>query len=286
MRSFMKTYEINPYIRFAQEILLQKSTNVTLTYDHRLFYILDGNGSIEIKNSQYTLSRGTVILIPSGNTYRFNVCKAIKIIALNFDYTQKYNNISSFINTVKQELYNQENILEKICFSDTPILNSPIVILDMHDVRRHLEHIIEEYRKGLLYSNELSSAIFKEVVIRILRFAMSSSSSVYDKIICIIKYIEENYSKNISNDELAKISGYHPYHLNRLMNEYTHTSIHKYLMNYRLRKSAEYLINTDLSISEISNLCGFKSPYYFSNLFKERIGISPLKFRKQQKNKI
>lgn len=48
----MKTYEINAYIHFAQEILLQKSTNVTLTYVHRLFYILDGNGSIEIKNSQ------------------------------------------------------------------------------------------------------------------------------------------------------------------------------------------------------------------------------------------
>lgn len=56
----MKTYEINAYIRFAQEILLQKSTNVTLTYDHRLFYILDGNGSIETKNSQlewYNINR-------------------------------------------------------------------------------------------------------------------------------------------------------------------------------------------------------------------------------------
>lgn len=149
-----------------------------------------------------------------------------------------------------------------------------------------MELIIEEHKKSLLYSNEISSSILNEIIIQILRFAISSSAGAYDKIICIIKYIEENYSKNISNDELAKISGYHPYHLNRLMNEYTNTSIHKYLVNYRLKKSTEYLLNTDLSISEISDLCGFKTPYYFSNLFKKRIGISPLNFRKQQKNKI
>lgn len=286
MGSFMNIYEINPFIRFAQEILLKKSTHLTLTYDHRLFYVLDGICSIKIENNQYNIQDGSILLIPSGTKYIFNICKPIKLIAINFDYTQKYNNISNFISPVKAESFNQDNILEKVQFTDAPMLNAPIIILNIYNVRHRLELIIEEHKKSLLYSNEISSSILNEIIIQILRFAISSSAGAYDKIICIIKYIEENYSKNISNDELAKISGYHPYHLNRLMNEYTNTSIHKYLVNYRLKKSTEYLLNTDLSISEISDLCGFKTPYYFSNLFKKRIGISPLNFRKQQKNKI
>ncbi|UKI36803.1 MAG: hypothetical protein L6V93_00565 [Clostridiales bacterium] len=68
-----------------------------------------------------------------------------------------------------------------------------------------------------MYANEVSSAIFKEVILKIMRFAVFASTGTYNKAVRVIQYIEENYRKNITNEELSKISGYHPYHLNRLM---------------------------------------------------------------------
>ena len=49
----------------------------------------------------------------------------------------------------------------------------------------------------------------------------------------------------------------------------------------RIEKAKEYLINDQLSITEISKKCGFQSPYYFSNTFKKEHGESPEKYRKK-----
>lgn len=283
---FMEFYEVNPFVRFAQKIILTKSSSRTLTCDHRLFYIDEGNCDILIDNDVYNLHKGSVVLLQSGTEYQFNINKQIKVIALNFDYTQKFNNITEFLSPVEAAFFSQNNILENINFSDADALNSPVVIPCMYEIERYLNKIVIESKKNIMYTSEFSSAVLKQVILKILRFAVFSSTGAYDKTTQVIQYIEENYSKNITNDELAKISGYHPYHLNRLMQKYAKTTTHKYLINYRLKKSQEFLINTDLSVSEISDLCGFKTPYYFSNMFKEKTGIPPLKYRKEQKNKL
>lgn len=44
-------------------------------------------------------------------------------------------------------------------------------------------------------------------------------------------------------------------------------------------------MNTSFGITEISELCGFRSAYYFSNVFKQRFNVSPTEYRKNQKNK-
>ena len=52
-----------------------------------------------------------------------------------------------------------------------------------------------------------------------------------------------------------------------------------YLNRIRIRKSKEYLLNTDKPLAEIAALCGFENAYYFSNAFKRWVGVSPREFR-------
>lgn len=53
----------------------------------------------------------------------------------------------------------------------------------------------------------------------------------------------------------------------------------QYITELRMNKAKELLINTDFSVSQISEICGYDNVYYFSNTFKKLTGISPLKFR-------
>ncbi|MBQ9997873.1 MAG: helix-turn-helix transcriptional regulator, partial [Clostridia bacterium] len=57
----------------------------------------------------------------------------------------------------------------------------------------------------------------------------------------------------------------------------------KYLTELRVKKAKEYLLNTDLTIGEISEIVGFDNVYYFSNVFKNETAMSPLKFRNTNK---
>ena len=54
----------------------------------------------------------------------------------------------------------------------------------------------------------------------------------------------------------------------------------KWVMKKRLTLATELLENTPLSVQEITYECGFENQTHFSRIFKEKVGVSPLQFRK------
>jgi len=57
-------------------------------------------------------------------------------------------------------------------------------------------------------------------------------------------------------------------------------SISDYIGNFRLEKAKVMLENTSFTISEVAYKSGFSSPNYFSTVFKNRYGNSPMTHRK------
>lgn len=53
-----------------------------------------------------------------------------------------------------------------------------------------------------------------------------------------------------------------------------------YLIQYRLKKAAELLANTEMKVAVTSEECGFHDVPYFYRKFKEIYGISPIEYRK------
>ena len=53
----------------------------------------------------------------------------------------------------------------------------------------------------------------------------------------------------------------------------------KYVTNLRIEKAKELLITGYYTVTEVSELCGFDSVYYFSKVFKNIVGISPKQYR-------
>jgi AraC-like DNA-binding protein len=54
----------------------------------------------------------------------------------------------------------------------------------------------------------------------------------------------------------------------------------KYIEKIKMDKSKELLIDTDLTINEISDVVGYNDPFYFSKVFKRNTGLTPTAFRK------
>jgi len=55
----------------------------------------------------------------------------------------------------------------------------------------------------------------------------------------------------------------------------------QYIIQLKLEKAKENLVNTSKSVKEISNELNFESPHYFSRLFKEKMELTPQEFRKR-----
>ena len=97
----------------------------------------------------------------------------------------------------------------------------------------------------------------------------------------VLSYIEENYKRTLTLDELSSIMNMSSKHFSRAFRQTFRTTPHQYVINKRLTESQQLLLEGNLSVKEIAYAVGFENENYFSELFSDKIGISPLKFRKR-----
>ena len=106
-----------------------------------------------------------------------------------------------------------------------------------------------------------------------------SSSSQY--VLSAIKYIQFNYSRDISIDDIARSVGVSRSHLYRVFINNVGQSPIDYLTNYRIGEACNLLRSSSLSIAEIAVSVGFFDQFYFSRVFKKLKGVPPSRYLAQ-----
>ena len=96
----------------------------------------------------------------------------------------------------------------------------------------------------------------------------------------VIKYINENFKNKISVDNVSREFGYNKSYFCRKFKEITGTNIMKYILILRLEESIKMLKNTDDSITDICEKCGFGDFPYYCRSFKKHYGKTPREYRK------
>ena len=91
---------------------------------------------------------------------------------------------------------------------------------------------------------------------------------------------EIHYSEEISLDELARSAGVSKSECLRCFKLSMQSTPYQYLTEYRLLKASGLLVNTELSMGEISNSVGFNSQSHFGKMFHRKTNLSPLNYRK------
>ena len=104
----------------------------------------------------------------------------------------------------------------------------------------------------------------------------TSSSSQY--VLNAIKYIQFNYSHDISINDVAKSVGVSRSHLYRVFMSNVGKSPIDYLTEYRINEACNLLRSSNLSIAEVAISVGFFDQFYFSRVFKKAVGIPPSKY--------
>ncbi len=94
-----------------------------------------------------------------------------------------------------------------------------------------------------------------------------------------IKFIEDNYSNNINLSDLAKFTHKSKSYLSTLFKLETSVNFSIFLINYRIEKAKQLLLESDCMVYEIADQVGFNNPYYFSKVFKDTTGISCKMYR-------
>ena len=98
-----------------------------------------------------------------------------------------------------------------------------------------------------------------------------------------ISFIELNYGRAISVEDIADFCNINRSYLNRLFKESTGKTLQNFLMYYRMNRAAELLKVSELTVNEIGKRCGYQNQLHFSRAFKTIFGLSPMQWKKKEK---
>lgn len=101
------------------------------------------------------------------------------------------------------------------------------------------------------------------------------------EIVKIKEYLDTNYDRKVSLDELCSKFYINKYYMMKLFSEAYGTTINNYVNSVRVTKAKQLLRFSDKRMDEISCELGFDDANYFSRLFKKVEGMSPSEYRKK-----
>ncbi len=173
-----------------------------------------------------------------------------------------------------EKLYPKDNLVVPILQNIRAAFNNNTA---SHGFLEEKLHFLVE---ALLYANR---ELYKDI--NRLQFVKPSTKIEIYKRLCIAKdYMDSCYNEKITLNSLAKSACMCEHHLLREFKKHFKITPHQYLTLTRLKRAAALLKTSEKTMSEISSAIGYEYLSSFSQLFYQRYGSSPSKFRIQQKS--
>ncbi|MCO7126504.1 helix-turn-helix transcriptional regulator [Sporolactobacillus shoreicorticis] len=94
-----------------------------------------------------------------------------------------------------------------------------------------------------------------------------------------VKIINSEVQNKITLKSISEKLFINKAYLSRLFKKYKQTSVQRYINLQKSRIAKELLVTTEWSVEKIAGSVGYKNSSYFSTVFKDETGMSPLKYR-------
>jgi len=107
------------------------------------------------------------------------------------------------------------------------------------------------------------------------------SASEQERINAVYAYLVENFREQVSLEKAAEIVHMTPNAFCKYFKKLTRKTFMETVIHYRLNYATQQLIQTDKSISEISFDSGFGDVSHFYKMFRSKMQLSPLNYRKK-----
>ncbi|MBQ2942423.1 MAG: helix-turn-helix transcriptional regulator [Clostridia bacterium] len=251
---FFKTKAINcePISVFLIERPKCISSGIPRPY-HALSFRLEGNSSFKCKDTYMHAKSKDIVFAPAYLQYELN-CEEEVLYIVHFN-------------------------------SDTP-LSDDLLIFTPSFPHQYEKLFSEMYyahlKKHPGYEYEVKSLFYKILSLMEKDSASKNISDTSAKIEALLSYIHDNFTdRNMSVSLLSQKLNMSETYFRKVFSDYTGKSPLSYINDLRLAFAKELLCSGYYTISEVSEMCGFCTPYYFSAFIKKNTGLSPKELSKK-----
>lgn len=236
-------------------------------------FIEAGKGSIVFRDKSYPMQSGVLCYIGK-NKYHYT------FPTKPMEYTRsKLFLESNIMDSLTHVLGNYPNFTE--LFNEDAIIFSILGENDKNAVRDIFDTLNSLSEDSKYIQAEISSAAIRLMII-LTKNAITEARPEPNSLQTVINFINQHISEDISIDKISEICYINKYYLCRLFKGKIGITVMGYIVQTRITMAKELLKKEDISVTQVSILCGFSSPSYFSRIFKEKTGLSPSAYRNQK----
>lgn len=254
--------------------------NIETTHYHNNFeiiFITKGTSTFLIENKKIKAEKNSIVLLSNLENH-----------SMTIDKTPYERYVVSVDNLLKINLLPSE-IYIKI------LQNRPKDFPYIFEFNNEDADVIVNILKLLLkeessknYSEHLSNLLINQLLIMVFRsnpdFFKNTKTEFEKTIYNIQDYINENYMEDINLDSIENKFYINKYEVSRNFKKITGYNFKTYLILVRLSKAKDLLVNSNLTIAEISDKIGYSSESLFVRMFKKYENTTPTRYRRAYKN--
>ena len=250
-----------------------------------LVYVFSGSGMHYVNDIPYHLSRGSLLFIDFGQVHEYTCLDNMSYV--NFKLRPEYFSDSLKGKTSIKDIFSLAEF-QKLPKNE----NSRMAHFEGHLCLR-----IEQLIFSILEENLTRAPGFKNIIKNSLRNLLiqlkrnlinenefSHETAVPERLRAALDYINEHCGEKITLKKASDICSYSEVYFSRLLKTYFGCGFSEYLMKRRINKAMNLLIETDISIQEISIISGFNNKTHFYRTFKKYIGVKPSFIRVYRQN--
>lgn len=241
--------------------------NMTFLHSHayyEIYFLVSGSRQIFLKDKIYNLTAPGIIIIPpyvmhktEGEAFeRINLC-------VSPDYLSDYGKETLDRLGCKMIGTSKEDFLE---------------------IKKLLDLALEIKDEPHPYADERFRSTVSFIILSLDRLPpekVDERESGHNLIFSVIDYINSHYRTGVSLSDLSREFFLSKTALCSKFKTVMRCSINDYILKNKINHAKELLMKTDMSIEQIARDSGFSSANYMGLVFKNKLGSSPLQFKKQ-----
>lgn len=251
------------YAEFFSKLVITKIYSASTIYSNsekKIKRVNRPNWAIVIKyegetlyttiDKQFISNNKNIAILPKGSNYEAQFIKSGHCSIIEFECDLKHDSIFHF-----------------------PLTNSNKILELFKKI---------EYKKAI--KDPLCEIECMQYIYTIINKLLTETSNIYTpntkqkKLLPALEYISQNYTKKITNDDLASLTDFSTDYFRKLFFRIYGVSPIEYVHSIRIKKAKEMLKSDYISISDIAFSLGYTNIYDFSRSFKNATGIAPSKY--------
>lgn len=232
-----------------------------------LAFVKEGRTRVLVDSNEYTVEAGDIIVVFPNQIHRFETLEREQYVLLlvNPDFLPEFSR--QFTTTIPASNLIKGAALDNELSSLIECISSAY-----YDDVPYKEMILRGYLLAF-FGRFLPKAELRDV-----------QSCDYHVLGMILNYCIKNSDKNLTLSFLESELHISKYYISHIMSSKLHIGFNDYINSLRISNACKYLLRTDKSVTEISDIVGFNTLRTFNRAFLKQMGVTPSDYRAKMKN--